>query len=156
MKLFLLRHGKAVQGVENQTDFDRDLSDKGFKQSRKIGQFLINKGIDRIISSSAKRTVSTAETVNSFLNIKDLKLESELYLADYEFLFHYLSNLVSGDTILLVGHNFGISQLVDYYTGYTVALGTGHLAIIDFDVTSLSHFSKHSGRLIEIVSPKQL
>ncbi len=156
MKLFLLRHGKAEQAVENQKDFDRSLNKKGEKQCKKIGKFLKNQGIEKIISSAAARTKESTKIVNKQLQIEDVSFDKTLYLASSTAINEVINNLVTAKTTLVVGHNFGISELIDYYTGNAVILSTGCMAIIEFDVTSSAHFGRFSGRLKEIISPKNL
>ena len=156
MKLFILRHGKAVKNSENQYDVERDLSAKGFDQIEKIGNFLKKYDIKAILSSSAKRTVSTTEGVNKHLDLDYIVYEDDLYLSDVKTIHHYISKFsVTGD-FLFVGHNFGISQLVTYYTGEPINLSTGMLAIVEFEVESPMYFSEDSGRLIDVINPKQL
>jgi len=156
MKLFLLRHGKASEAVENQKDFDRGLAKKGVKQSKKIGQFLTNYDIDYALVSSAKRTIETFDEVNKVLQIEEVYESQDLYLASALKMNEVINSHVTHKNILLVGHNFGISELVDYYTGIDVQLATGNLAMLEFDVQSTAHFSKFSGRLIEVISPKNI
>ncbi|MFD1552242.1 hypothetical protein DNU06_11585 [Putridiphycobacter roseus] len=156
MKLFLLRHGKAAQGVENQKDFDRPLNEKGEKQIKKIGKFLQNQGIEKIVSSSALRTKQTTKIVNKALEVEDVTFDKSLYLASSMDIHELINGLVTAKTMLVVGHNYGISELIDYYTGNAVVLSTGCMAIIEFDVTSSAHFSRFAGTLKEIVSPKNI
>ncbi|MFK8044231.1 MAG: histidine phosphatase family protein [Crocinitomicaceae bacterium] len=156
MKLFLMRHGKAIEAIENQRDFDRGLAKKGKRQSKKMGEFLKNSDIDYALVSSAKRTVETFDEVNRVLQIDEVYESQDLYLATAHQISEVLNSHITHKNVLLVGHNYGISEVVDYYTGIDVQLGTGHIAIIEFDVQSSAHFSKFSGRLIEVVSPKNL
>lgn len=156
MKLFLLRHGKASEGVQNQKDFDRPLAPKGHKQCKKIGKFLKSEGINYAIVSSAKRTMETFDIVNTYLNIEEIYESKDLYLAQDVKINEVINAHVTHKDILVVGHNFGISELVYYYTGVDVVLATGELAIIEFDFQSTAHFSKQAGRLIEVISPKSL
>lgn len=156
MKLFLLRHGKAKEGVENQKDSKRQLAEKGHKQSKKIGKFLKDFDIKYALVSTAKRTMETFDDVNKYLNIEEVYESEDLYLASDKKINEVINTHITYHDILVVGHNFGISELVDYYTGIEIVLSTGNLAIIEFDVQSSAHFSQNAGRLIEVISPKTL
>ena len=156
MKLFLLRHGKAVENTVNQKDYDRGLSPKGLKQSKKIGKFLKNNEISYALISPSKRTQETFDIVNDYLKIEDVHKSEKLYLASSGQINEVINAHVTPNNVLLVGHNFGISELIDFYTGIDIILPTGTLAIIEFDAQSTAHFSQFSGRLLEVISPKNL
>lgn len=156
MKLFLLRHGKAEQGVENQKDFNRILSEKGIKQSKKIGKYLKGGNINYGLVSPSNRTQETFDIVNDYLNIEETFESPDLYLASAETINETINRHVTGHDLIVVGHNFGISDLIDYYTDININLSTCMLAIIEFDTQSTAHFSRQGGRLLEVVSPKDL
>lgn len=145
-----------MEGVENQKDFNRALAEKGYKQSKKIGKYLKSFKIEYAIVSSAKRTMETFDTVNEFLKIEEVYESEDLYLASDRKINEVINTHITHKDLLVVGHNFGISDLIEYYTGIDIVLATGHLAIIYFDVQSTAHFSKDAGRLIEVISPKTL
>lgn len=156
MRLFILRHGKSIEPTVNQSDIDRGLSKKGFKQIEKIGHYLTNFNVEAILSSSAKRTKLTTEGVNKYLKVKDVFYSENLYLADVNTIHKNIVDLNSKKDLLFVGHNFGISQLVTFYTGESILLSTGMLAIVKFDFDSSEYFTEGTGRLIELVSPKKI
>ncbi len=156
MKLFLLRHGKALESIENQKDYDRELSGKGLKQSKKIGKFLIGHDIAYALTSSAKRTMQTFDIVNDYINVEEMHDTKDLYLASSSKINDVINHHVTPKNILVVGHNFGLSELIDFYTDIDIVLSTGTLAIIEFDAQSTAHFTQSSGRLLEVVSPKNL
>ncbi len=156
MKLFILRHGKSVEIAENQYDVDRGLSKKGIKQIEKMGKYLHQSGIKSILSSSAKRTVLTTLGINKYLKLDNIVYEDELYLADAHTIHNHITKLDWREDMLFVGHNFGISQLVTFYTGEPTLLSTGMLAVVEFDFESSAFFSQDTGTLIETVKPKLL
>ncbi|MFK8038445.1 MAG: histidine phosphatase family protein [Crocinitomicaceae bacterium] len=156
MKLFLLRHGKATEGFENQKDFDRVLAGKGKKQSKKIGSYLKDTDIKYGLVSPAKRTQQTFDIINEHINIESVYESPDLYLSSADVINDVINQHVTASDILVVGHNFGISDLVDFYTGININLSTCMLAIIEFDAQSTAHFSRQGGRLLEVISPKDL
>lgn len=156
MIFFILRHGKAEDSRENLKDFDRHLSAKGEKQAHKMGQFLADKGIEQIISSSAQRTQDTTSIVNGYLKVNDVTFINELYLADLATIKENISTLAHKDKVLYIGHNFGISDLVSDLSGQNIGLSTCQLAYFEMEVDDWQHLSSETGSLIEIISPKQL
>ena len=70
MKLYLIRHGKALDGNE---DSSRPLSGEGIEETRKMSQFLgFSCGhVCRIFHSGKRRARETAEIIH-----KDLKLDN--------------------------------------------------------------------------------
>lgn len=158
MKLFLLRHGKAEENEGQKSDFERDLNKKGNKQINKIGQFLQNysQEIDHILTSSAKRTMSTMQIMKDYIGVNSIQADKNLYLASVPTISLSISKQLNKGDLLYVGHNFGISQLVEYYTGHSVVLSTGSLAIIDFECESFQEIIQDSGILIEVINPKTL
>ena len=87
MKLYLVRHGefKEVEHLDGQ--IDGPLTNKGNRQAEDCAQYFINKKINAIYSSDLKRTIQTANALNSELNLKiNLKAElREIYLGEWEF-----------------------------------------------------------------------
>ena len=156
MIFFILRHGKAENAQQNQKDYDRPLSSKGKEQAHKMGQFLADKGIEQIISSSAQRTKDTTSIVNEYLKVNDITFVDELYLADLSTIKEKISTLAHKDKVLYVGHNFGISDLVSDLSGQRIGLSTCELAYFNMEVDNWHHLSSETGSLIEIISPKQL
>lgn len=77
MKLYLVRHGEfsPIESLFKQTD--GPLTEKGIQQARDCGEYFFDKKIDKIYSSDLKRTIQTANDLNSKLNLK-INLESKL------------------------------------------------------------------------------
>jgi len=75
-----LRHAKADKSLIN--DLGRDLSGKGRRQAESIGQWMSENGImpDWIISSSSKRTKSTARIVSGRVGYqRSIRFEDVFY-----------------------------------------------------------------------------
>lgn len=155
LKLFLLRHGKAANPEDYDQDYDRPLNKKGVIQINQVGFKLLNEEneIGQIISSSAKRTEETTLIANHFLNVKDVEFHSHLYLSSHPHIFGSLQQLAKADSVLYVGHNFGISDIVSYLTGENVNMSTGMLVEIEFEFDDWKMISKQSGRLIDSFAP---
>ena len=64
MKLFLMRHAEAKE-ARQMDDIFRELTNKGIQEAEEAAQFLENHKIDKILVSSAKRTMQTAEIIQN-------------------------------------------------------------------------------------------
>ena len=117
----MVRHAKAVWNDGHIGDFDRELSKKSEKGLYAVGSYLMLAGIkpDTILSSPAIRAQKTAEILKEKMdsNIKISYME-ELYLSSADviknLLMHQHNNL---QTIMLIGHNPGISDFASRLTG---------------------------------------
>lgn len=66
MNIYLIRHGRQDSPLCN---VDVSLSNEGIKQSRLLGERLLNYNIDSLYSSHYKRAVETAMIVNESLKV---------------------------------------------------------------------------------------
>jgi phosphohistidine phosphatase len=156
MKLFILRHGQAVNAQEGVKDFDKKLSENGILQAIKIGDFLKETEINQIICSSAIRTSETEAIVNEFLKIDDVSYVDELYLASSEIIKNTICNLAIEQNILYIGHNFGISDFVSDLSGQSINMSTCMLVELDIQLDNWTLLSNDTGVLKEITEPNQL
>lgn len=156
LKLYILRHGKAVKPDNAPNDFNRKLNKKGTAQVNQIGFILENQKVefDQIISSEAKRTVETTEIVNYYMWNKNLCFDEELYLAERDTIQKYLVDNATGKTILLVGHNFGLSDFVNHLTGDNLVLSTSMLVQINFNFDQWGMLGANTGTIEQIIEPK--
>lgn len=159
MKIFVLRHGKAVQhGYDN--DFERGLNKKGIAQINQIGWILAHDKkvkIDAILSSEARRTKETTIIMNHYLQCPSITFDSDLYLCDVNTIFKKLSLLKDNhNAILYVGHNNGISNFVSKLTDEPIILSTGNLIEIDLELNQISLISSGTGILKSNIRPDVL
>ena len=135
--LLIMRHGQAE--VYADIDQQRSLTDKGLQEVRETGgQVLeclqsLNPQHLVILVSTAKRTQQTWNELKfqiDLLNIPhvNIQIQSDLYLATYDHLYHvileYLPYTEHQKTILLIGHNPGLSNLVNQLSGSWLSLQT--------------------------------
>ena len=156
LNLYLLRHGKAANAKTNQSDYDRPLNKKGIVQINQIGYILgqSSKKIEQIISSSAQRTKETSEITNNYLNLPNISYHDDLYLAQHIDIISKISDLATEKSVLYVGHNFGISDLVSYLVGDIYSMTTGMLIEIEFEFDDWKMISSSSGSLKNIQQPR--
>lgn len=155
LHLFLLRHGKATKYQDDTSDFNRSLNKQGIAQVNQIGYILKTKGIkiDQILSSSAQRTMETAEIMNHFLNCKKIDFDRNLYLADSKSILTRIADYGKEKTLLFVGHNNGISDLAGYLTNQQTIMSTSQLIEVTFGVDSWKLISAGTGSINLNIKP---
>jgi phosphohistidine phosphatase len=121
-ELWLLRHGKSDRDHLAMDDFDRPLKKRGKLAARRIGAWLQHQNLipDRLISSPAKRAITTAKLVHSAIDVETLAIKQDrrLYQEGFEHLKTVLSECPSGaKRVLLVGHNPELEDLLIYLAG---------------------------------------
>ena len=83
--LFLVRHAKSSRDDPTLPDKDRPLNERGMRDASRVGEQLAKRGAkpDLILSSSARRALTTAEAVARKLDYrrKDIVVEGRLYAA---------------------------------------------------------------------------
>jgi phosphohistidine phosphatase len=115
-ELYLLRHGKSDRSVDVD-DFDRPLKKRGKQNSKQIGAYLQEQQLipDLILSSPAKRAISTAKRVRAASGNEELIIQQDmrLYASSVECLKMVLSKCSPEvQRVLLVGHNPELEELL--------------------------------------------
>jgi phosphohistidine phosphatase len=158
--LFLLRHAKAENGSAGSPDFARVLNDRGRKEAQAVGVFIREQKllIDLIFSSTAKRARETTELVLVSANLAvDVRYDQRIYEAGPLRLLEVVSQIEEGrSSVLLVGHNPGMEELLRLLTDGVEHLATGTLAKIDLKAAGWSNVVDENGSLDWIVKPKKL
>ena len=159
--LLLLRHAKSSWDNDQLADFDRPLNDRGRGDAARIGKLLNSLDLvpDRIITSAAKRAAATAKRVAEATSFDgDIVLTDELYLADPE---TYIDLARQTDdniaTLMMVGHNPGIEELVEQLGGRAERMPTAALACIRLSIDSWLEISPDETYALEGVwRPREL
>jgi phosphohistidine phosphatase len=159
-KLYLLRHAKSSWDDQSLDDFERPLNKRGEKAAPVIGQEMKERGLapDLIVCSPAMRTRQTAELALKSANIStEVKFEEDLYLASEKRLRSIVSSLDDKlGSVLLIGHNPGLEQLVGSLSGHHKEMKTAALAAISLEIDSWKKVAQGSGRLEYLVTAKEL
>ncbi|MEJ8802465.1 SixA phosphatase family protein [Pontibacter sp. H249] len=141
-KLLICRHAEAEDPYPLQPDFERELTSYGSQQARDTAKWLRENfsKVDKIISSPAKRASQTTRIIAGKLYFDEemVNYEPDLYNAKEHQLVKVLSELPADKTtVLLVGHNPGITKLVrelaDEMLGY---LDTAQAICIQIELES--------------------
>lgn len=114
--LTLMRHAKSSWKTQGQIDHDRPLNARGHRDAPDMAQRLKARGSipDLIITSSAKRALTTAEYVKNTLGAadSDMEIEPSLYLASPQKIVSLLRSLDARvEHVLVVAHNPGLEDL---------------------------------------------
>jgi phosphohistidine phosphatase len=140
-RLIVMRHGKSDWSAPGQRDFDRRLSARGRFAVPLVGAYLESQGLrpDRAIVSTACRTRETWQLVRgAFVQPPELQEEPRLYEASVETLLDVVRATPSQiGTLLLIGHNPGMAELVTTlaadagFGGVNEKFPTAALAVLD-------------------------
>lgn len=146
--LLLLRHGEAEPPGAAASDFERPLTPNGRAQALRAAHCLRRAHClpETILASPALRARETATIVAALLGrLQSLRYDTGAYPGSAEALLQLVRSLPeTGDTLLLVSHNPGLTTLANEYAaqlrtgGSKLALATGGLCRIDFAGSSWS------------------
>lgn len=140
-----LRHAKTELVSSSGRDYDRNLSPKGYDQCEEIKKFLdgILGDETKIYCSAAMRTRQTAALI--FENHKSVSYREELYLSSKETMFEFICNQESSQELLIIGHNFGLSELASYLSGSLIVMKTSGFIRLEFPGFSIAELSASTG-----------
>jgi len=144
-RVLVYRHAKTEKAQGRMPDFERELTAHGTDQARSIGRALAAAALrpELVITSDAVRAVQTAELTRDEAGFNvEIRLQEELYGADAA---EYLSILREQDdtyaTIMIVGHNPAIEDLLGMLTGGEVTMKTGWVAVLDAPIDAWEDFA---------------
>jgi phosphohistidine phosphatase len=158
-RLVLLRHAKSSWSNPSMSDWERPLNERGRRDAPVIAHRMRANSIrvNLVVCSDAVRT---RETLDLFLpilgNEEEVVLEKRIYEADLQSLLSVTQGLPDKhETVLLIGHNPGLSLLTLYYTGELVEMPTCAYVVIEFEIDSWIGLSRDMGILCSFEYPKK-
>ncbi len=133
MRLCLLRHAEAHSAALGQSDAERMLTEAGWQVARQVGEALrrIRLAPDVVYTSPYRRAVQTAQAVAEALNVpvvEDRLIAPGCGPAELEAL---IQTYTPGETVLVVGHQPDLGELVRWLTGAAIQLPVGGLAVVE-------------------------
>lgn len=161
-QLYIVRHAKSSWDYPDLPDYERPLTEKGKKRTRKIIEFLQQQGAkpDFILCSSALRTRETAAYLAKGLGVDKqlINADSALYHADVNLLFEQFNDLSDRFTsVMLVGHNPTLTNFVNYFLVPPIDwLPTSGVVALQFDTDSWDQLAKAHYQVLFVVFPKLL
>lgn len=158
--LLLLRHAKSAWKDSGLADFERPLNGRGRKAAELMGRFIRKQKVtpDLLLSSPAIRARETIETVITTAKLPtELRYDQRIYEAGALRLLEVVAQIEEErGTVLLVGHNPGLEELLELLTDRGEHMATGTLAKIDLKANSWGKALAQKGSLDWIVRPKEL
>jgi len=164
--LLVMRHAKSGWPENLRRDFDRPLAERGERDAPRMGKWLHKHGLlpDLVVSSPAQRARATAELVVDRLHIrrKRIVFDDRIYEAGLRQLLDVVAAHAAGsDTLLLVGHNPGLEELITHLAaeppprdGRGKLMTTAAVAVLEFKGAIGTR--PGSGRLQQLVRPREL
>ena len=130
--VLLMRHAKSSWKDRLLRDHDRPLNKRGRRDAPRMAEFLSDRQLipDRVICSSARRAVETAQGLTQFWHISDVQVDPRLYGAGLETWCQVFSEVPGGACTLLVGHNPSIEEVLQAMTGQRMKVPTAAVACL--------------------------
>lgn len=160
-KLYLVRHAKSSWDNPNLDDHERPLNSRGKRDAPYMAN-LINGKIelpDLIISSTAKRAITTAEIFAEVFCIKTDKLirDKNLYNASSYELLSIINQLPDEfHRAMIFAHNPGLTMLTNRLGDkYIDNIPTCGLVEISFEVNSWKEIDYNKGNIVKFEYPKK-
>lgn len=140
-KLFIIRHAKAETPTWGKSDFDRELVGKGKIRANQIAKQVkleIPQVNDQtlVLSSTALRAAQTAEIFCKAIQYPSKKIlwTPSIYEAEYTTILRAINGIKGHyDTVLIFGHNPGLSDLVFHISDQYINLKTSHTAYLELE-----------------------
>jgi phosphohistidine phosphatase len=164
--LTLLRHAKSGWDDPLSRDFDRPLNPRGRRAARAVGAEMRRLGLafERVVASPARRVVETLDEVAHAYGPLRQDYDERLYLASPATLLEVARETPDGvGTLLLVGHNPGLEELVLRLSGGGALLPeveakypTATLAEMRFNVASWRQVAEGAATLTRFIRPRDL
>jgi phosphohistidine phosphatase len=141
--LLLLRHAESDWNDTDINDHDRPLNKLGFKEALEMGRLLKSNRLvpDKIISSSAKRAVDTANCVSETCGYSkdNIEINSSLYATNKSDYLNVISNIATHySRPLIVGHNPALENLVEALTNRIETIPTCTLVKLEMNLMQWS------------------
>ena len=156
----LIRHAKSDKKSKKVRDVERPLSKRGLKDAPLMGKVL-KKSItpELIITSPAVRALRTAQSIAEAYNMngESIQTNPELYLESKTTLLKVIKQTDNTyNTIFLIGHNPGLTDLINYLSLETIEnLPTSGAFAITFETDSWDSIDTGSGKLLFYEYPKK-
>ena len=162
LRLLILRHAKSSWADEHADDWERPLTDRGVRDASRVGELVRRLALvpDSIITSDAVRAQTTAQLLAEAAGYSAKVIQSSLlYHARPDAVIEVLRTVPAAiaRSVMIVGHNPGLEDLVAQLTGEHVGLPTAALVNVAVDIDGWSDLSlSTNARLIDIWTPADL
>lgn len=165
-ELFILRHAKSDWDAVAGDDRLRPLNKRGRKDALRLGAWMREHYLypGRVYCSTAVRARETLDFIAQELQLKPecLEYRDDLYLAGLSTLVTFLARIPADcNSVMLVGHNPGLDELVMYLSNASVPLsGSGKLmttaCLAQFKLPDVWSGLNGKAELVRIIRPAEL
>lgn len=157
-QLLLVRHGKSDWGTAAQTDFERPLNKRGKENAPEMADRLLKRGFkfDLMVSSPAKRALTTAKYFAEAYKTEDIQLEKSIYEANTTALLKVVNAFdEDADTVIMFGHNPGFTDFANELSDANIYnIPTAGMVLISFPFESWKMISRGTGEMVFFDYPK--
>jgi phosphohistidine phosphatase len=155
--LILLRHAKSEEPSLLKNDYKRNLKNKGINDIRLVANEFAKLNLDPniVLCSSANRTKETLSEFQKEIKSKyKVNYLDDLYHANASTILEIIkNNEAHADTLMVVGHNFGISVLANYLgVDACEELPTSGLVVFQFS----NLINAGEGKRLYFLTPKSI
>jgi phosphohistidine phosphatase len=149
--IHFLRHAKTNQLSPSGRDYDRELLPRGYEQLKEFREYVSLKllHIEHIYCSSAMRTRQTLNEITDLFPKASISFHEDLYLASWSELLQFITQKNEKQTLLVIGHNEGLSDLVSYLNNTDIHLKTCGYIQLSFPFEHSGYISAGTGSIIE-------
>ncbi len=160
-QLLLMRHAKSSWKHAGLTDRERPLNGRGRRDAPRMGALLarLDTVPELIVCSAAVRAVQTANAVADAAGYEgEIRRLPELYGADTCDFWAALQAVADEvETVMLVGHNPELEDLVESLTGQSEPMPTAAVALLKLPISSWCEIeSVDRGTLVQVWRPREL
>ena len=158
MRLILLRHAKSAWNTDAPTDHARPLNKRGQRDAPRVGAALRDRGWipEIVLCSDARRTTETWARMGPELAPEAPVLyRADLYHAGVSQLTPLLAARTE-QTVLVIGHNPGIEEMLLYFSGQDREITTGNAALLTTTATRWEQAGHRAWTLVELIRPREL
>jgi phosphohistidine phosphatase len=158
--LYVIRHAKSDWSHAGLSDFDRPLNERGLNNAPFMAEQFAQAGkkVDFILTSPANRALTTAGYFKRRLGLQEDQWDTErkIYEADASRLLGIVNRFDDAHgSVMLVGHNPGLSSLVQMLTGEWVVMSTCSIAEIELPFDSWAMAGEGTCKLLSFDFPKR-
>lgn len=143
MKLYLLRHGDA-QKLSPHGDRGRELTEDGRVQAKVAGSYLKNLHPGVVLISTfvrAKQTLDILQAESGWCTLREFVSLDVAPNGDIDDLLIEVESY-NEDSVLIVGHNPQLSNMIHHLTGENISMGNCSFVIIDLVTKKILDFKK--------------
>lgn len=158
--LYLIHHARSDWEEPGASDFERGLTERGYRDINTMGSYLLLRGIlpDVMLSSSALRAQETADKLAQKLGFEGSPVYlSELYFTPPETILEtVMLQEDEAETIFVIGHNPQLTGFANMLTEEHVSkIPTMGIVAMTFDMDSWQSLEEVKGKIEFFIFPKQ-